>query len=597
MTTPSGPIALLGSGEFEPWTRSLDRTLLEAATTGDGTVAIVPTASALEGPVFDGWARKGLEHYAALGAPARVIDLRGRDDAERVDLVGGLDHASLIFFSGGNPAYLASTLAGSPFWEAVLGRLADGAAFAGCSAGACVAGAFAPDSVTSFVWEEGWVPGLELLPGAWVLPHFDALDRYRADLRGYFLSRVPEGGLALGVDERTAVVRTDGAWTVVGQGGAFVSKGRAARRFAAGERFVPEQALSGAEGAADRDLVLALEPIPRGAGPVALLSTEQFSQASLPADRWLLERCGPRVGVVVDADPSNAAPLAAQALAHHRSLGAAPRIVGPHDVPDDLDALFLAGGDPKQLVPALQDSMLWTVARAAWRAGMGLAGSSAGAMALWERCLFADEGSAVPTRWGRGLGPLRSSALAVHASSRPASWLEEVVASAPVDVVAMDDGMGVLLEAGRTPALVGDGEVRRFPSAGPVPARPAGGVLRLYHRTPAAEEILRSGFADSLANPVRDGAWEGSWFSDVPVPPADGPDGDEVLVLEVPESVAARFAWRDPAKPYRQFVLPREVANRYGPPRRVTVDGAVVDQQGPDLPPPGEAPWGPQAPG
>ncbi|HET9671578.1 MAG TPA: Type 1 glutamine amidotransferase-like domain-containing protein, partial [Actinomycetota bacterium] len=158
--TTVGPVALLGSGEFEPWTEGLDRALLEAATSGDGTVAIVPTASALEGVVFDDWARKGLRHYEALGVAARVIDLRGRDDAERPDVVAALDRASLIFFSGGNPAYLASTLAGSPFWEAVLARLADGAAYAGCSAGACVAGAFAPDSVTGFVWEEGWVPGL-----------------------------------------------------------------------------------------------------------------------------------------------------------------------------------------------------------------------------------------------------------------------------------------------------------------------------------------------------------------------------------------------------------------------------------------------------
>jgi hypothetical protein len=214
-------------------------------------------------------------------------------------------------------------------------------------------------------------------------------------------------------------------------------------------------------------------------------------------------------------------------------------------------------------------------------------------MALCERCLFAEEGSDVPTRWGPGLGPLRSAGLAVHASSRPGSWLEELVASAPTDVVAMDDGTGLLLEPGRPPVTFGDGEVRRFPSPRPVPARPDGPVLRLYHRTPAATEILRSGFVDSLANPVRDGAWEGSWFSDVPVPPEDGPDGDEVLVLEVPEAVAARFAWEDAAKSYRQFVLPREVADRYGPPRRLEPDGTVLDVTRPEAPPPGEPPWGP----
>ncbi|HEX5936615.1 MAG TPA: Type 1 glutamine amidotransferase-like domain-containing protein, partial [Actinomycetota bacterium] len=222
MTTPRGPIALLGSGEFEPWTSDLDRMLLEHASSGTGAVAIVPTASALEGRRFDDWARQGLEHYARLGVPARVVDLRGRDDADRLDLIEQLEETSLIFFSGGNPAFLARTLAGTAFWDAVVERVAEGAAFAGCSAGACIAGAFAPESMTDAVWEERWLPGLELVPDVWVLPHFDALDRYRSDLRSYFLSRVPDAGWALGVDERTAAVRVGGAWSVHGEGGAFL---------------------------------------------------------------------------------------------------------------------------------------------------------------------------------------------------------------------------------------------------------------------------------------------------------------------------------------------------------------------------------------
>jgi cyanophycinase-like exopeptidase len=593
MTEPSGPIALLGSGEFEPWTEPVDRALLSAATSGDGTVAIVPTASALEGATFDDWARKGLEHYARLGVPARVIDLRGRDDAERADVVAGIDRASLIFFSGGNPAYLASTLGGSPFWAAVEARLAEGAAYAGCSAGACVAGAFAPDSVTGFVWEEGWVPGLELLPGVWVLPHFDALDRHRPALRDYFLSRVPEAGRALGIDERTALVRRDAAWEVIGDGGAFLSRGRSARRYALGETFRLEDVVT--EPAGDRDLVLAFEPLRPGTGPVALLSSEQFSDRTAEVDRALVERCGARVGVVVEADPTNAATLAAQALAYYRSLDADPRVVGPDDDAREVDVLFLAGGDPKNLVPALTDSRLWSEADGRWRRGLGLAGSSAGAMALCERCLFADEGREVPTRWGRGLGPLRAVALAVHASSRPPTWLEEIVASSPVDVVSLEDGGGVLLEPGRPPSVVGDGAPRRYPVRRPAepPLEPRA-TIRLYHRTPAPNAILQAGFADSLANPTRDGAWEGSWFADVPLPPEDGPAGDAFLVLEVPVDVAERFEWRDPEKPYRQFVLPRAVANRFGPPRRVSTEGALLD---PDVTAPGADPWSDTAEG
>jgi cyanophycinase len=578
VTEPAGPIALLGSDEFEPWTLELELDLLRAAGTGDGTVAIVPTASALEGATFDVWARKGLEHYASVGIPARVIDLRGRDDAERPDLADALDRTSMIFFSGGNPAYLASTLAGSRFWEAVLARIRDGAVFAGCSAGACVAGSFAPESMTDAVWEERWMPGLELLPKTWILPHFDALDRHRPHLREYFLSRIPETGTALGIDERTALAHAGGSWTVVGEGGVFLSRGPVGRRFAAGESFDLGSAMANVEGLADRALLLAVDPLPPGAGPIALVSSDQFDDRTRELDRTLIERCGPRVGVVLVADPSGATSLGRQALTHYRSLGARPRILGPHDDPTDVDVLFLAGGDPKNLVPSLQDSPLWTAALLAWRRGLGLAGSSAGAMALCERCLFAEEGAEEPTRWGRGLGPLRSMALAVHASSRPERWIDEVAASAPVDVVAMDDGTAMLLEAGRAPSILGDGSVRRHAASAPTGAAPAH-TLRLYHRTAAAEQILDEGFVDSLANPMREGAWEGSWFSDVPLPPEDGPDGPHVLVLEVPVEVAERFEWIDAAKPYREFVLPREVANRYGPPRRLADDGPILDAE------------------
>ena len=83
-------------------------------------------------------------------------------------------------------------------------------------------------------------------------------------------------------------------------------------------------------------------------------------------------------------------------------------------------------------------------------------------MALCEHCLFAEDGMDVPTRWGRGLGPLRSLGVAVHAASRPSGWLDEVVASAPVDVVAIDDDAAVLLEEGGPPMVLGEGGARRF---------------------------------------------------------------------------------------------------------------------------------------
>ncbi|MGH2720564.1 MAG: Type 1 glutamine amidotransferase-like domain-containing protein, partial [Actinomycetota bacterium] len=129
-------LALLGSGEFLPWQAGLDRWLLDRAR--PGPVLVLPTASAPEGgAVFERWGSMGVAHYRdELGTAAEVVPLRTRADAERPELVARLDDAALVFFSGGNPAYLVHVLAGTPFWAALQRGTAAGLAYGGCSAGA-----------------------------------------------------------------------------------------------------------------------------------------------------------------------------------------------------------------------------------------------------------------------------------------------------------------------------------------------------------------------------------------------------------------------------------------------------------------------------
>ena len=67
--------------------------------------------------------------------PGSVLPLRTRADAERDDVVGALNDAALIFFSGGNPWRLSEMVKGTPFWARLLARMGDGLAYVGCSAG------------------------------------------------------------------------------------------------------------------------------------------------------------------------------------------------------------------------------------------------------------------------------------------------------------------------------------------------------------------------------------------------------------------------------------------------------------------------------
>jgi cyanophycinase-like exopeptidase len=169
-----------------------------------------------------------------------VVEIKERGDAFKEELIGELERPSVIFFSGGNPAFLADAVTGTPLGEQMLATLDRGAALAGCSAGACLFGEASPESVTDRIEEDSWVAGMRILPGVWVVPHWDALgDR----VREYFLSRIPPSGVTLGIDERTMLVRAPHRWMVFGDGSVFVRAGGDEKRFRAGDEVPPEALL------------------------------------------------------------------------------------------------------------------------------------------------------------------------------------------------------------------------------------------------------------------------------------------------------------------------------------------------------------------
>lgn len=223
----SGWFGLLGSGEFQPWSHEVDAWVLDRVT-GDGRVLVVPTASAPEGDeVFSGWAQSGLEHFAAAGVSAEVLDVRDRTDADDVTIAERVVGASVIYFSGGNPAYLAASLRNTALWRAVVDGLDRGMGYIGCSAGVACLGHKAPDSSVDEFSPQLWQEGLGLFPRAWFGPHWDVLDRFVPGLVDHIISTVPTDELLVGVDEQTALVGDGESWRVIGSGGVHVRTGDA----------------------------------------------------------------------------------------------------------------------------------------------------------------------------------------------------------------------------------------------------------------------------------------------------------------------------------------------------------------------------------
>jgi cyanophycinase len=160
----------------------------------------------------------GLEHFGQSGIPAEVLPLKTRADASASKLIDQLRSSRVVYFSGGNPAYLARTLSQTPFWSALLEELDRGLAYIGCSAGVACLGEIAPDSSNVELSSDFWTAGLRLFPGIVFGPHWDVLDKYVPDLRAWIIESVPTGCRLVAIDENTAMVCEGHEWQVTGVG-------------------------------------------------------------------------------------------------------------------------------------------------------------------------------------------------------------------------------------------------------------------------------------------------------------------------------------------------------------------------------------------
>ena len=231
-----GPVALVGSGEFLPAMAEIDAGLLAATGRRRPRVAILPTASWPDGEdVFRRWASMGVEHFSALGAEVEPVLVRDRFDAEDASHIQAIGEADLVYLSGGKPGHLTDTLVSSPLGAALTDAHERGAILAGCSAGAMtLAGRHWDLRRRRLFWPVRWRDGLGIVPGATVIPHYDA---WPEPLSALLVLQAPHGLQILGIDEETAVVGQDGAWQVQGRGRVTVWHGRHRERFRRGDVF------------------------------------------------------------------------------------------------------------------------------------------------------------------------------------------------------------------------------------------------------------------------------------------------------------------------------------------------------------------------
>jgi len=171
-----GPIALVGSGEYLPEMADLEASLIAGRAARYVQLA---TAAVQDGPsVVDHWHQLGIKQAERLGVEPVIVPVNDHEDANNPDFADLIRGAGLIYLSGGDPNYLAETLRDSLVWSTIEATWREGAALAGCSAGAMALGAWIPSLRHP---KKGSTEGLGLLQHLGVVPHFDA-----------FAARVPD---------------------------------------------------------------------------------------------------------------------------------------------------------------------------------------------------------------------------------------------------------------------------------------------------------------------------------------------------------------------------------------------------------------------
>lgn len=212
----NGLINLVGSGEYLPVMRDVDRYLLDSLKLNGRKprVACLPTAAGKEGDSsVNRWLNMGVQHFQKLGAevePVRIIDHHSANDPCWEPI---LENADLIYFSGGDPSYLHETMKESLAWNAAQRAWARGAIYAGCSAGAMILAKRMPGFRIG-----GTQEGFGIVSATYIIPHFDAIPGIWKPIVYGLQRQLKKGERMIGVDEDTALIgKLDGEWTVKGK--------------------------------------------------------------------------------------------------------------------------------------------------------------------------------------------------------------------------------------------------------------------------------------------------------------------------------------------------------------------------------------------
>jgi peptidase E len=184
-------IVLLGSGEFTPAVRDLDRNLI--ARHG-GRVCVLPWAA--DGSAAEHFASAAASHFAEIGGHVDIVHTDG------ADAQSAIESANIIYLPGGQPQNVMQSMTIGTL-ATLRAALTRGTVLAAASAGAMALGQHTLVNACDHDEECKWIRGLELLENKAVIPHYSSRP---TEWLGRATSTAPPGCGFIGLDDETALV-------------------------------------------------------------------------------------------------------------------------------------------------------------------------------------------------------------------------------------------------------------------------------------------------------------------------------------------------------------------------------------------------------
>lgn len=256
MNRAVGTVTLMGSGEM---TKSMARVHRHVLSRIEGPVRAVfldtPAGFELNADNLSRRAVEYLDHY--LSVSCAVVSFRSKERASEREVrsaVRRIEGANYIFAGPGSPTYAIKNWRGTPVWEAVERRVAEGAHLVLASAAAIAIGRYSVPVCEIYKVGEDvhWVDGLDLL-GAYgldlaVVTHWNNTEGGTYDTRFCYMGEprfrlleqaLPPTAAVLGIDEYTACLLdfAAGEAKVMAAGTVTVRRGGEERVYPSGSSF------------------------------------------------------------------------------------------------------------------------------------------------------------------------------------------------------------------------------------------------------------------------------------------------------------------------------------------------------------------------